>query len=199
MQTVALSEAAWRLFPTPATYYLNRVKVQELDPVASVPAADWSRRERRQLLASSEERLRNIEGKGPGLATVSAVVVAVVLVATTSGWEESTAFGRILLGAAAFYTFFSTLMPLYLVGPLARSTIHTPELEAAAAACVGDEAEETADELLAARAASAAAENDLRNRRFGNLLDASRRELFYAFALVMLWALLVPVSGALQR
>jgi hypothetical protein len=51
---------------------------------------ECSRRERRALLTASEERLRNIEGKGPGLATVSAVIVAVILLAIAGGWREST-------------------------------------------------------------------------------------------------------------
>jgi len=187
-----LSEPVWWLFPTPATWYLNSERVREPAQVPALPKTDWSRRVRHALLASSEERLRNIEAKGPGLATVSAVIVGAVLLAITGGWDESTLSARVVLGLAAFYAFLSLLMPLYLVGPLGRDTVHVKELKAAAAS---DDAEGT----LADSAASAAMRNDLRNLRLTNLLDAARRELSYAFVLVALWVLLVPVTGALRR
>jgi hypothetical protein len=60
-------------------------------------------------------------------------------------------------------------------------------------------ASEDAEEALANSAATAAMKNDLRNLRLTNLLDAARRELAYALALVVLWTLLVPVTGVLKR
>ena len=89
-------------------------------------------RERRELLSGSQERMASLEGKGPGLATVNAVVVAAALLAVASGWDESTLVGRIILAAAAFYAGFSLLMPLYLVGPLPRAVIHVADLIAVA-------------------------------------------------------------------
>jgi hypothetical protein len=192
VRTFLLSEQLWWLLPTPTTVYLNRERVHQPSSVPALPATAWSRRERHTLLASSEERLRNIEGKGPGLATVSAVIVGAVLLAITGGWNEGALPARILLTLAAFYAFLSLLMPLYLVGPLARETVGLADLEAAVAS-------EDAEEALANSAATAAMKNDLRNLRLTNLLDAARRELAYALALVVLWTLLVPVTGVLKR
>jgi hypothetical protein len=52
------------------------------------------------------------------------------------------------------------------------------------------------DELLAQKSAEHAAGNDLQNIRLANHLDAARRELSYALALVIVWALRVPVTGS---
>jgi hypothetical protein len=54
------------------------------------------------------------------------------------------------------------------------------------------------EEVPAARSADAAMQNDLQNLRLANHLHASRRELAYALMLVVLWVLLVPVTGALR-
>lgn len=187
-----LSEKFWWILPTPAILYLNRVRLREPVEVPTLPPGNWSRRERHRLLAASEERLRNLEGKGPGLATLTAIVVAAVLVALTSGWAESTTVPRVILVLASIYVLLSLLMPLYLVGPLRRNTIHLVELETAAG---GSDPEET----TAQSAASAAMNNDLRNLRVANLLDAARRELIYALALLLAWVLLVPATGLLRR
>jgi hypothetical protein len=191
-RSVLLSEPVGWLLPTPAAYYMNRCRVRDPVQLPVLPVADWSQRERRQLLVSSEERLRNIEGKGPGLATVSAIIAGAVLLALTGGWHESTLLARILLGIASFYAVWSLALPLFLVGPLVRDGVHVAELEAAASS--GEP-----EEVLATSAAQAAMRNDLRNLRLVNLLDAARRELAYAFVLLLVWALLVPVSGALRR
>lgn len=182
------SDAVWRLLPTPAMLYLNHECVRDPAEVPNLPKSEWWQRERRALLAGSEERLRNLESKGPGLATVSAVVVAGVLVAIGSGWEGSAWPGRVILVAAAVYSTLSLVMPLYLVGPLRRDAVHLTELQAAADA--GDP-----EESLAEAAAHAAMENDLRNLRLSNLLDAGRWELTYALALLLLWGWLVPVTS----
>jgi hypothetical protein len=158
----------------------------------SLPVAEWTHRERRALLDRSEDRLRSLESKGPGLAAVSAVIVAAVVIAITTGWTESTALARLILVLAALYTVLSLLMPLYLVGPLKRDTVHVAELVAAAQAS-------DPEESLSRSAAEAAMSNDLRNLRLSNLLDAARRELGYALVLLLLWALLVPVSGVLRH
>ncbi len=192
LRRLLLSELFWRLLPTPATLYLNHAHVHEPMKVPDFPAGDWSRRERRALLTSSEERMRNLEAKGPGLATISAVIVAAVLVSVTGGWDESTTLARIMLVLASVYAVLSLLMPLYLVGPLQRDAVHIAELETAALA-------NDPEEALAKSAAEAAMSNDLRNLRLSNLLDAARRELSYALALLLLWAISVPGLSVLER
>ena len=187
-----LSATFWRVLPTPATLYLNWARVREPVTPPSLPVAEWTHRERRALLDRSEDRLRSLESKGPGLAAVSAVIVAAVLIAITTGWTESTALARLILVLAALYTVLSLLMPLYLVGPLKRDTVHVAELVAAAQAS-------DPEESLSRSAVEAAMRNDLRNLRLSNLLDAARRELGYALVLLLLWALLVPVSGVLRH
>jgi hypothetical protein len=193
VKKVLLSEQLWWAFPTPCTYYLNRERVREPDDMPELPMSEWALRERRELLAGSQERMASLEGKGPGLATVNAVVVAAVLLAIASGWDESALLGRLLLAAAAFYAAFSLLMPLYLVGPLPRAVIHVADLTAVAAS------ERSKEEELATRAAQAAMENDLENRRISNMVDAARRELVYALGLLMFWVALVPITELLRR
>jgi hypothetical protein len=192
LRRLLLSEPFWRLLPTPATLYLNHARVREPMKVPELTASDWSRRERRALLTGSEERMRNLEAKGPGLATINAVIVAAVLVCITGGWDESRTLARIILVLASVYAVLSLLMPLYLVGPLRRDAVHIAELEAAARA-------RDTEEALAASAAEAAMNNDLRNLRLSNMLDAARRELSYTLALLLLWVVLVPGFGVLKR
>lgn len=182
----------YALLPTPATLLFNYRRVRKPMRAPSLPLAEWSRRERHRLLIGSEERRRNLEGKGPGLATVSAVVVAAALVGITGGWKESDAVAKALLALAASYAGLSLLMPIYLVGPLKRNIIDARELEAAADMT-------DAEEALAQSAAEAAMINDLSNVQLSNLLEAARRELVYAFALLLLWVLLVPATALLQN
>jgi hypothetical protein len=192
VRSLLLTDVVWRVLPTPAAAYFNRQRVTTPVEMPSLPSTEWSRRERRALLSASEERLRNIEGKGPGLATVSAIIVGAVLIATTSGWQESTLIARILLAAATLYAVLCLCMPIYLVGPLKRHTVHVAEIQVAAQS---DEPEE----VLAAKAGEAAMLNDLQNQRLTNLLDAAQRELIYTLVLVVLWALLVPATGILRN
>lgn len=187
-----LSQKFWWILPTPAIFYLNRARLRKPAEMPTLPLGDWSRRERRMLLTASEDRLRNLEGKGPGLATITAIVVAAVLVAFTTGWNESTTPARVILVFASIYALLSLLMPIYLVGPLRRDTVHLAELGAAA---VADDPEEA----IAQSAADAAMNNDLRNLRVANHLDAARRELYYALALFLVWVLLVPATGLLRQ
>lgn len=182
----------WRVTPTVATLYYNRKSVlHNPDAPPALPNTEWANRERREMLSGSEDRLRNLEGKGPGLATVSAVVVAAVLLVLTNGWKESDGLARVIVGLAVAYALFSLLMPLYLVGPLKRNTVGVPELKKAATAA-------DPEETLAVEAATAAMSNNLRNIRVANLLDASRRELSYAVGLLVVWLLLVPATGFLR-
>jgi hypothetical protein len=188
-RSVLLSDPFWRLLPTPAIVYLNGALVTTPAEVPAMPETKWSQRERRALLTRSEDRLRNIEGKGPGLAAVTAVVAAAVLLALT-GWGESELPARVLLVLATLYLALSLCTPLYLVGPLTRNTLTVEDLKDA----VDDR---RPDELLAKKSAAHAAKNDLQNIRLANHLDAARRELSYSLALVIMWALLVPVTGLL--
>jgi hypothetical protein len=192
VHALLLSEPVWRLFPTLGTLYLNRHRVREPVRLPDLPQNEWSRSQRHDLLTFSEERMRNIEAKGPGLATVSAVIVAAVLLAIIGGWDESTGVARAILVLTALYTAFSLLMPMYLVGPLKRDTVHLRSIETAARA-------DDPEEALAHFAAEGAMRNDLRNLRLANLLDAARRELAYALALLLLWVVLVPVTGLMRK
>jgi len=189
---ILLSTPVWRALPTPATYYLNRERVRTPMTMPSLPPTDWSRSERRALLEGAEQRLRNLEGKAPGAATISTVLSAGVVAATTAGWQESDAAARIVLGLAALYGFLGLLTPLYLVGPMRRSVIHVEDLVEASAS-------RSEDELLADHAAEAAMSNDLANRRVGNMLDAARRELAYVLVLLAVWLVAVPGTGLLKR
>src|SRR5579863_4304729 len=78
-----LSDRLWRIFPTPTTCYLNQRRLRAAASPPQMPAAEWSQRERRSLLVASDERMRNLEAKGPALATITAVVVAAALFAIT--------------------------------------------------------------------------------------------------------------------
>ena len=189
---VLLSETLWLIFPTVGAFVLNRLCLREPRRPPALPSSDWSRRERHALLTNSEERRRNLEGKGPGLATVSAIVVAAVLIAMTEGWNASHPAGRTVLVIAAVYAGFSLFTPIYLVGPQKRDVVDIRDLERAARAPAPEDS-------VATRAAMAAMQNDLRNLHLANLLDAARRELSYALGFLLLWVVLVPVTGALRH
>ncbi len=190
LRAALLSDPFWRLLPSPAIVYLNRALVTTPVEVPAMPKSEWSQRERRALLDRSEDRLRNIEGKGPGLAAITAVVAAAVLLALT-GWGESEWIARVLLVLATLYLALSLCTPLHLVGPVSRHTLTVEDLQEAAA-------DPHPEESLAEKSADYAAMNDLQNTRLANHLDAARRELSYAMALVIVWAVLVPVTGVLR-
>jgi hypothetical protein len=176
------------VLPTVSTWLYNKQRLSQPAPPEILPDEDWARRERHEALARSEDRLRGIEAKGPGLAAACAVVAAAVLLAVTSGWDNSTLAGRILLAAAAIYSAFSLLMPIYLVGPLQRGTIDSPEL-AEAARTANPEAH------LAGVAAQAERFNTWRVQRLANLQNAARNDLFTGAALLLCWVVLAPVAG----
>ena len=189
---VVLSDWVWWVLPTPCAHLFNVARMRETPTMPELPLDEWALSERRTLLTGSQERLASLEGKGPGLSTVTAVIVAGAVLAIASGWHESTFVGRVILGAAAFYTAMSLVAPLYLVGPLKHPTITAADLTLAAES---DEPEQT----LAIRAADASMANDLQNQRITNLLDAARRELSYAFFALVLWVVVVPFTGLLVR
>ena len=192
VQTVMLSAVAEWLLPTPSAFYFNAVKMPPPAEAAELPDADWVRKESHALLDRSEDRRRTIETKGPGLATISAIFVAGVLVALANGWDRSTWPGRALLAAAIFYALVSLLVPIYLVGPLRRQTIRSSEL--AEAAEHGDP-----ERFLAEKAMAGAAINDHDNLALTNLQDAARKEVWFVWLLLVSWLILVPLTGVAER
>lgn len=181
LERLLLSSTFWYVLPTPATYLLNRKRLIAPAEIGAMPATNWSQRERRGLLERSEARLQNIEGKGPGVAAVTAVVVAGVLIALTDGWNGASCLAKAFLVLAAFYTALSLPTAIYLVGPLKRHVIDVADLEEAAS-------DANPEERLAAVSADAAIRNDLQNMRLANHLDAARRELAYALGFLSCWA-----------
>ena len=191
-QRVMLSATAEWLLPTPSTFYFNAVKMPPPPQPPELPDADWVRKESHALLGRSEDRRRTIETKGPGLATISAIFVAGVLVALANGWDRSTWPGRALLAAAIFYALVSLLVPIYLVGPLRRQTIRSSEL--AEAAEHGDP-----ERFLAEKAMAGATINDHDNLALTNLQDAARKEVWFVWLLLVSWLILVPLTGVAER
>lgn len=185
---VMLGRIAEWMLPTPSTFYFNAVAMPPPPEPVELPDTDWARRESHALLDRSEDRRRTIETKGPGLATVSAILVAGVLVALSSGWERSTWPARLLLGGATFYAMVSLLVPIYLVGPLRRQTIRSVEIAEAAD-------EDNPEAFLAHKARVGAAINDHDNLSLTNLQAAARREARFVWVLLISWALLVPLTG----
>jgi hypothetical protein len=179
--------AEWML-PTPSTFYFNAVAMPSPPDPVDLPDTDWTRRESHALLDRSEDRRRTIETKGPGLATVSAIFMAGVLVALSNGWEGSGWPARLLLVGATFYGLVSLLVPIYLVGPLRRQTIRSVELTEAAD-------QDDPEAFLALKARAGAAINDHHNLALTNLQDAARKEAWFVWALLVGWVLLVPLTG----
>ncbi|MGA7272187.1 MAG: hypothetical protein WB239_14040 [Acidimicrobiia bacterium] len=189
---IMLGTAAEWLLPTPSTVYFNAVEMPPPPEPAELPDAAWVRKESQALLDRSEDRRRTIETKGPGLATISAIFVAGVLVALTSGWDRSTWPARVLLAAAIFYALVSLLVPIYLIGPLRRQRIRSSEL---AEASEHDDPER----FLAEKARASAAINDHDNLALTNLQDAARKEVGFVWLLLVSWLILVPLTGAAER
>jgi hypothetical protein len=161
--------------------YVNRRFLSGDPPVPpQLPATPWAFIEQRRLLERSEERLQSIEAKGPGLATVSAIVVAAIALAVSLNWDVATTLQRALLFAAGAYAAMSLVAPITLVGPIARSTVNFGQLVTAA----GD----SAPEASVARACSEAATDiDRSVIRLSNLQAASRNDLAAATVLLLVW------------
>jgi hypothetical protein len=181
----------WQILPTPFALIVNRVRVRNPADMPDLPSDAWAIAERRALLADSQGRMASLEGKGPGLATVTAVVVAGSALAISAGWDESDLLAKIILLLAAVFTFFSLLTPIYLVGPIKHPSITSASLGSAAET---EHPEHTVAEL----AADTAMANDVTNQRIANLLDAARRELYYSLVLLVLWLATVPLTGLLR-
>jgi hypothetical protein len=150
--------------------------------VPELPDTAWARDEQQRLLERSEDRLQSIESKGPGLATVCAIVAAAVVVSISLTWPDATGLGRALLVLSSVYALMSLYTPIKLVGPIARSTITIGQL----AELAGGHAPERA---LAQQCAQAAADNDLATLRLSNLQVASRNALAVATVAFVVWAI----------
>jgi hypothetical protein len=179
----------WRpgqyVFPLGLALYVNRTHLAD-GPVtpASLPHTPWMADEQRALLARSEQRLQSIEGKGPGLATVCAVVVAAVAVAISLTWKDATTVARVSLVASGTYALLSLYAPIRLVGPVRRSAVTSEHL---ADAGTRSDGEQTLGRLYA----EAAAANDHEVLRLSNLRPP--RETTW------LWPPCSSLSGAYSR
>lgn len=184
----------WRpgqyVFPLALALYVNRTRLGG-EPGASsrLPQKPWMPDEQRALLARSEQRLQSIEGKGPGLATVCAVVVAAVAVAISLTWSDATPLARVILLASGGYALLSLYAPIRLVGPVRRSTVTSEHLAEAGGRSDGEQ-------MLGALYAEAAAANDHETLRLSNLQAASRNDLAVATVLFAVWGFLAIVGCA---
>ena len=190
LDRLLLSSPMSYLLPYLTTRYFNHRRLSGELRTMALPDEPWARAEAKLLLQRSEDRMKSIESKGPGLATVAAVVGAGAVAAVAGGWDESTLVGRILLVAVAWYSAFSLLTPISLVGPQPRDTIDLAHLGVAARSS-------DPERYLAAREVEAAQRNVRRTQRLANLQDAARLELTAALACLLLWALLGPLVGEL--
>src|SRR3954454_22337121 len=89
----------WRplrfILPTATTLYFNHHYLRGELETAKLPDRAWAQREANGLLSRSEDRLRGLEAKGPGLATVAAVVAAGVVAAIIEGGDDATLLGKV--------------------------------------------------------------------------------------------------------
>jgi hypothetical protein len=178
--------------PTATTLFFNRHRLKGELKTVDLPAVPWAQKEAHELLTRSDERLRSLETKGPGLATVAAIVAAGVVAATVESGGDSTLYGTLLLGIAAWYSIWSLVVPIYLVGPQARATIDLNQLAFAAGT-------DDPEQYLAVQAQRAAQSNVRRTQRIANLQNAARVELSVALGALSLWLLLGPALGLLER
>ena len=178
-----------RVLPLPLALYVNhRIIRDEPSRPPELPAMPWAFNEQQHLLERSEGRLESIESKGPGLATVSAIVAAAIGVAISLTWKDATSVQRIILCASAIYAAMSLVAPIKLVGPIDRSTVTLSQLTAAAE-------EGTPEASLAKVCSEAAANNDRSVLRLSNLQAASRNDLVAATLLFLVWAVTALMSS----
>lgn len=178
-----------RLLPLPTALFVNIRFLRGDSPAPpELPKTAWAFQEQQRLLERSEERLESIEGKGPGLATVSAIVAAAIAVAISLTWPNASLAQRVVLVVSALYALMSLAAPIKLVGPIQRSTVTVDQLVAAA--------EEDAPEASLARACSeAAADIDRNVLRLSNLQAASRNDLVMATFLFLAWSATALLSS----
>jgi len=178
-----------RLLALLVALYVNQRFLRGPAPVPpDLPDAAWSYAERQRLLERSEQRLQSIEGKGPGLATVCAIVAGAIGVAISLTWKDGSVVEKVLLVASAAYAVMSLAAPIKLVGPIERSTITSAELAAAAH-------DPQPEASVTRQAAQAAADNDRSTLRLGNLQAASRNDLFAATTLFVTWTIIALITS----
>jgi hypothetical protein len=112
-QRILLSRPLAFVLPTATTLYYNNHRLSGEPERAKLPPRRWAQQEAKELLSRSDERLRSLEAKGPGLATVVAVVAAGVVAAIIEGGDDATFVGKVLLGIAAWYAIWSLFVPIY--------------------------------------------------------------------------------------
>jgi hypothetical protein len=151
------------------------------------PTEEWVLSEAAAILVCSQDRLRSIEGKGPALTAVCAIVVAAVGAAISFTWAGSTAFTKVLLVVAAGHCVASLRAPLIFAGPLNHVTVRPASFQDAASA-PDSVAHLVRCKLRAART------NDLIAERLAALQVASRNALLRAILLFALWSVLA-LSG----
>ncbi len=173
---VPLSQALW----------VNRRYQPRYPPTPELRYSLWTATEVDRLLNQSHDRLRSIEGKGPGLATISAVVGAALGLAISATWSSATCIQKGLLVAATVYTFISLICPILVVASVRRNTLTLSTL-----------AQLSHEELGAVRALDAKVEaivkNDWRNGRLANLQSACAYDLRNAVLLLAVWSLTLLV------
>jgi hypothetical protein len=150
---------------------------------AVASAGEWVDREAAAILERSEQRLQSIEGKGPGLATVSAIVAGAAALTISVVWSQSPSGARAILVASALYSAMSLWAPILLVGPVPRHTLTGLTLAEAAAA-------DDPRRYLTAKKLEAAARNDRTVLILSNHQAASRNDARNALVLFLLWAFL---------
>jgi hypothetical protein len=153
----------------------------------ALPKGDWVNEEAGDLLARSEGRLETVESKGPGLATVCAIVAAAIGVAISLTWDESTMLGKVLLVVAGAYSVMSLYAPVALVGPVRRETITRATVEDAAK-------QPDPPGYLAGRKARGSAVNDQTTLRLSNLQAAARNDVLKAILMFTVWGI-VALTG----
>lgn len=181
-----------QVLPLALALYTNRRYLHDdiPEPPAALPDGAWANDEAGDLLARSEDRLETLESKGPGLATVCAIVAAAVVVAISLTWEEATTLAKVLLVGASAYTAMSLCAPVVLVGPVRRETVTRATVEEAAT-------EDDPKGYLARRKARAAAVNDLATLRLSNLQAAARNDVRNAILLFIVWGLIALTGHAM--
>jgi len=176
------------LMPLPLALYVNYRFVSP-EPAPPLPNEAIFHQELNDLLERSEERLRSIENKGPGLAAVCAVVAATVSLAIATNWDRGGTLLRVLLVLSAVYALMSLWAPFVVLGPVKRHTITLKELERVAAM------DDPTLELAQLKGESAAA-NSAEALRLANLQSASRDSLRNASVALGAWLLLVLFEWA---
>jgi uncharacterized membrane protein YcjF (UPF0283 family) len=182
----------WRLgrwfVPLSQALWVNHRHMPRTDDTPDIRHSVWTASELDRLLDQSHDRLRSIEGKGPGLATVSAVVGAALGLAISETWQSATLAQQMMLVAATVYTFVSLLCPILLVGSVRRNMLTLSKLAELSHKQNG------AVEALNVKT-EAIAKNDWRNGRLANLQSACTYDLRNAVLLLAAWSVTLLLTS----